>query len=290
MDSRFLEIQQNILDATAAATELPAASILTTQEKAITNVDSWSKVGIWRLLCWIFSYVIWQHEKDVNTNLKNFRPQNRENLKAQIMNFHDGLALTWNDAAGAFIYDLTGVDDAEARMVIDRCAIRENNDGRLVIKIATDNSGELEPVAPDVEIRVRSYIDKIKVPGVLYTLINKTADSLKANLTAYVDPQLIDLTTGKLLNTTEDIKPVEVAAQDYLSKLQFNGAFVTNFFLAECIAADGIFDVNINSLEWKFDAFPYSDVGNFKIAEAGHFKLAAADLTINYLPYAVVDN
>ncbi len=295
MDSRFNELQQMALDAITLASELPAAQILTTKEKSVTDITATSKVSVWRLILFIIVYLIFQHEKDTKENMKKFRTQNRENLRAQILNFHDGLPLNWvwDDEtleAGHFEYDLTGVDDAEERKVIDRCAIRKNTTGRLVIKIATDNAGSLEAVAPDVEARVDDYIDTILPPGTQYTLVNKNGDSLKFDLTAYVDPQVIDLATGKLLNTDQDVRPVVDAVNSYLGKLEFNGAFVSNFFIAECInPSSGVRLVTRNSIQWKYDAFPFAEINEIQIAESGYFKFLPGDLTINYLPYAVVD-
>lgn len=291
MDSRFNEIQQIALDAVATAAELPAAEILTTKEKNVTTITNSSIVGRWRLMLWIFCYMIFQHEKDMMANMKKFRPQNRENLIYEIKNFHDGLPFNWvwDDAehtAGRYQYDLTGVNDADARKVIKQCAIRKGNDGRLVIKITGDGA----PIANDAETRAQSYIDMILPPGTVWQLVNKEGDSLKFDLTAYVDPQIIDLTTGKLLNTDQNVKPVEVAVNSYLKNLEFNGAFVRAFFIDKCIdPTSGVKLVAANSIQWKYDAYPYTEIGNFQVPDAGWFKYLPADLTINYMPYEVVD-
>jgi hypothetical protein len=64
--SRSIEtIQQSILDAKTTSMQLNALEVLTTQEQTIDSANSTSKVSIWRLWVWIFSYVLCLHEKIV---------------------------------------------------------------------------------------------------------------------------------------------------------------------------------------------------------------------------------
>lgn len=287
MDTRFNEIQSEILAAKSQAAELNALEILTTSEKTLNNVNSTSKVSVWRLFVWIFSFVLWSHEKIVLQNALNSRPQNLPNFRAAVLNFHDGLELVWND--GSFTYDLSTVANPEERKIIDRCAVLESNDGELVVKVAKDNGGVLEPLDVDEQSRLLDYIRQIKVPGVQIRLINKQADLLKANITVYVDPLQIDLATGKLLSVTGDVYPVQEAIKDYLSKLEFNGAFVKNFFISEINNAEGVSLCTVELLQSKFDLFEYSDLNNFRVAQSGYYKFEDGQLTINYQPYVLVN-
>ena len=287
MDTRFNQIQEEILAAKATASELNALEILTTSEQNLTSATSTSKVSIWRLWVWIISYVLWSHEKIVSQNALNSRPQNLPNFRAAILDYRDGLSLVWKD--GAFTYDLTGVSDAEERKIIDRCAVLESNDGELVVKIAKDNAGNLQPVTIAEQNRISEYLRQIKVPGVKIRLINENADLLKANLTVYVDPLVIDLDTGKLLNVTGDVYPVINAINNYLANLEFNGAFVKNFFISTINSAEGVSLCTVELLQWKFAAFPYTDINEFKVPDSGYFKFDVGQLNINYEPYVLVN-
>ncbi|NHN26750.1 hypothetical protein FIA58_013780 [Flavobacterium jejuense] len=284
----FTEIQQSILNAKASATELNALEVLTTNEQTVNSANSTSKVAIWRLWVWIFSFAIWVMYQIVNKNALNSRPQNLPNFRQTILNFRDGLNLVWKD--GAFNYDLTGVVDAEERLIIDRCAVLESNDGELVVKVATDNAGVLEPITEPQKTRLLDYIRQIKVPGVRIRLINEVADKLKIDLTVYVDPLIIDLNDGKLLNTTDTVYPVQDAINDYLSNLEFNGAFVNDFFRSKIKEAEGINLAVIDSIQWKYASFPFISFNEFKVPESGYFKIEETDLNINYLPYVLVNN
>jgi hypothetical protein len=117
--------------------------------------------------------------------------------------------------------------------------------------------------------------------------VNQTADLIKVNLTVYVNPLVIDLATGKLLSSTTDVYPIKEAIDLYLANLEFNGAFVKDFFRTTLKDATGIELVVINSIQSKFAAFPFIDMGEWKIPDAGYFKILEENLTINYLPYVL---
>ncbi|MBA4133340.1 MAG: hypothetical protein C0525_01315 [Flavobacterium sp.] len=250
------------------------------EQFSITSVES----------IWLEQFVdmIYNHELIVSANAANSRPQNLPNFIATVYNFHDGLPLVWKD--GQFTYDLTEVENPEERKIVSRCAVLESEDGELVVKVAKLNVTELEPLA-DVEAeRLLFYLNQMKVPGVRIRLINEEADQLKVTLNVYVDPLQIDLNTGRRLNITEDIFPVKDAIKSYLTNLEFNGAFVTNFFERSIQSESGINLAVIELLQHKFAAFDFTDFTAFKVPQSGYFKISDEDLTINYLPYVLVNS
>lgn len=283
MARSFTEIQQSILEAKEAAAELNALEVLTTSEQTLHSATSNSKVGIWRLWVWIFSFALWLHEKIVYQNAQNSRPHTIRWYRDQAMNFLDGLSLVWID--GQYNYNLNGVVDAADRKIIDRCAILESSDGELVIKVATDNSGTIEPLSTPQLLRFVEYLNLIKDAGNRLRVINEEADKLKITIDAYVDVSIIDLATGKLLNVSEDIYPLKDAVKNYLENLQFDGAFVKEFFKNALQTAPGVKLPILQNVEWKYAAFDWETIGEWKVPEAGYFKIDDIDLTINYLQY-----
>jgi hypothetical protein len=250
--------------------------------------EQFSVVSVENIVFSIIAFAISFHEKIVEANANNSRPQNQPNFRQSILDYHDGLDLVWKD--GQFKYDLTGVTDAEVRKIIDRCAVLESDDGELVVKLATDNSGVLEPVTLVQQTRIEAYIKKIKVPGIRIRVVNQAADLIKTSLTVYVNPLVIDLITGRLLSSTTDLYPIKDAIDLYLANLEFDGAFVKDFFRTTLKDADGIELVVIDQCQSKFAAYPFLDIGEWKIPEAGYFKINDEDLIINYLPYVLANS
>jgi hypothetical protein len=285
---QFNDIQQGIIDKVAVASELNALEVLTTSEQTLSSATSESKVSTWRVFIWIIAFAIWLHEKIVAANAANSRPQNLPNFIATVLNFHDGLPLVWKD--GQFQYNLTGVPNPDSLKIINRCAVLESIDGELVVKVAHDNAGALEPITAPQLSRLGFYLNQMKVPGVNIRLINETADLLKITLNVYIDPQMIDEISGQRLGTTETVFPVKDAINEYLNRLEFNGAFVGNFLEELIQSKEGINLAQIEVLQWKYAALPFADFTTFKVPQAGYFKIQDADLTINYLPYGLVNN
>ena len=286
--ARFQEIQQTILDARAEVASFNVLEILTTSEQVETSATSTSKVASWRLWVWIVAFAIWLCEKKFQNNITNMRPQNIPNLKDAFLNFRYGLDLVWLN--GRFQYNLTGVSDAEERKIIKRCAIIESNNEVVVIKIAVDNAGTLGAASNQQEEKFTDYVEQMMPPGVDYRIINKAPDDLKAVITAYVDTSIIDTQTGKLLNVTDEIYPMHDAIDAYLNNLEFNGAFVKDHFRSAAKLQPGIKLITIDTLQFKFASYPFQDMPEWREAEAGHYKISDANLTINYLNYALVNH
>lgn len=273
----------------AEATQLNALEILTTSEIDLAGADSTSKVAIWRLIVWIVSFCIWIHEQISIKNADNSRPLNRPNFISMVLNFHDGLPMKWID--GRFQYDLSSVPNPEVLKIIDRCALLEGN-GQLVVKVAHDNNGTLEPIAADSADRLRYYIFNHVQPGPDIVVVNKNADLLKASIRVYVDPQMIDLVTGEQLPAGSGIFPVDDAIREYLTgltKAELNGAFVVNKFKQTIENKDGIDLVEVDLMQWSFEAAPFVDFVGWKVPESGYFRLDNANLTKTFLPYVLVN-
>ena len=281
----ILEIQQSILDARASASNLNALQVLTTSEQTLSSANSTSKVAIWRLWVWIMAYALHIHERIVERNAQNSRPHTIRWYREQCMNFLDGLPLVWKD--GQFQYDLTNVQDAENRKIVDRVAVLESENGELVLKVAKDIGGILQPLTPAELVRFKAYVGQIKDAGNRTRFINESADLLAIDLTVYVDPLVIDLQTGQLLSDASGRFPVKDAIRTYLQNLEFNGALVRTFLQDAIQKAEGVRLPIINSVASQYAGFAFVNIVEVRVPESGYFDITDSDLTIQYLPYDV---
>lgn len=249
----------------------------------LTFEDQFSLASVENVWFDNLSFVIYNHELIVTQNALNSRPHNLSWYKEKCLDFHDGFELIWLN--GVYQYDASA---PETSKIIDQVAVLESNDGELVVKVATNNDGVIEPLTEEQLIRFQNYISLIKDAGNRIIVVNQPADSLKLTLNVYVDVSIIDLETGKLLDVQEEVYPVKDAVEAYLENLEFNGAFVKEFFKNTLSQAKGVKLPLIDSAQWKYAAFEWSDFGEWKVPEAGYFKINPEDLTINYLSYELV--
>lgn len=281
----FNEIQASILDAKATAGELNALEVLTTSEQTINDADSTSKVAIWRLWVWVFSFIIWTHQKVMFALAAATRHNNSTSFREDILNFHDGLKLVWKNKQ--FQYDFTGISNPDERKIIKNCAIVENNSGRTVVKISGENN---QPVTTIQQNRVFEYIKEIKPPGAEIVLINIAPDLLKLTVTAYIDTTIIDIATGRLLSTADEVYPVKEAIYNYLKALEFNGTFVKDHLRSTAKEKEGVKLLSIDLLQRKYATFPFINCDEWVMSQSGSFSLLEENLTINYENYAMVNN
>lgn len=247
----------------------------------LTFEEQFSLVSVENLWFDNVSFAIYNHEQIVAANAENSRPHTIKWYKEQAESFLDGLPLVWMD--GQFQYDLSGVEDVDVRKIIARCAILDSNDGELVVKVARNNAGVIEPLTGPQMVRFIAYMQLIKDAGNILAFVNQPADKLKITLTVQVDVSIIDLANGKLLSTTEDVYPVKDAIASYLDNLEFNGAFVKTFFIDSIQRATGVINPIIDVLQWKYSGFDFMSFNQRKVPEAGYFKIDDVDLTINYV-------
>lgn len=248
----------------------------------LTFDEQFSVASLENIIFNIISIAISTHEKIVSTNAENSRPHTIRWYQQQCLNFLDGLPLTWLN--GQFQYDLTNVTDAAVRKIIDRCAILESGNGELIVKIATFNGLALDPLSNEQRDRFIAYMRQIKDAGNRIRVINQEADMLVMNLTVYVDPLMIDLTTGQLLSNPT-IVPVKAALDSYLANLEFNGAFVKEYFIDSLQKAQGVKLPVINQLFSRYLGFPNVAITNWVVPQAGYFKYQDSEIEITYLPY-----
>ena len=219
------------------------------------------------------------HEQLVETNALNSKYSTVAWYKQTALSFLDGLPLVWLD--DHYSYDLTNVTDADSRKIITRCAVLPNN-GRLVIKVATDVAGVTQPLTSPQQLRFVNYMELIKEAGDNIVYVNDPGDDLNISLTVQVDVSQIDLTTGKLLSVSTDTYPVKEAISNYLANLSFNGALVRNFFIDSIQGALGVKNLRVDVLQSKFSGFSFTDINDSRIPNSGYFVIDPANLIINY--------
>ncbi len=247
-----------------------------------TELTSTSKVAIWRLWVYIIAFAIWIHEAIVEENAKNSRVHTLLWYQSQALLFLDGIDLQWEN--GQFSYP-TLIEDIEARKLVKRCAVLENKDGELVIKITGDRN---QPLEDNQERRFTTYMNEIKDAGNRLKIVNREADSLKLHLDVYVDTLVIDLDTGQYLETSQTYKPVEDSIENYLNHLEFNGALIKNRLIDAVQEAQGVYDLEIKVLQHRYGELPFTNVGRLIVPDAGHFKIE--ELVINYHSNSYVAN
>lgn len=256
-------------------------------QQLLADLNTPSRVARWRLMFWVVAVCTWAHEVLWDRFLAEVRAlaaaSNIGTLpwyvaKAKAFQYGHDLVLVNNVPA----YE---EDDAGAR-IIARAAAKEQG-GLVLLKVAKEQAGVLGPLSGPELSAFAAYIDEVKMAGVIVNLISEPADLLKLTATVYYDP-LVMAADGALI-LEPNVRPVDVAVNQYLANLPFNGALVVTSLVDAMQSARGVINPVATLVQTRYGAFPFSTVDVEYIARAGYLKVDPANpltATITYVPYA----
>ena len=260
-------------------------------EPALAGLTSTSKVAIWRLWAYITAFVIYtlelvfdQHKAEVLDALTQQKPHTARWYRNKALAFQYGFDLH----SETDLFDNTGKskEEIENSKIIKYSAVTEvETESRLIVKIATEQGGELQPISQAQKASFDAYINEIRDAGVRITTINYLPDILKLQMKIYRDPLVLD-ENGQSILTGE--KPVEKAIKEYLKKLPFNGELVLAHLVDALQQVEGVKIPHIILAESKWIDAETNGYGNFQPIEvktipiSGYFKIENFD-NINYI-------
>lgn len=162
----------------------------------LVELNSSSKVAIFRLFVFVVSFSIWvletlfdTHKKEVDDIIEAKMPHRPSWYRTKAKAFQLGFDLIEDSDK----YDNTGFTDdvIEASKIIKYSAVTQNG-GQLLIKIAAENDGVLTPITAPQKAAFDAYISEIADCGVKYIVVNNQPDILLLNMQIYRDSLVID--------------------------------------------------------------------------------------------------
>lgn len=263
------DIQQEILMAKEA-------------EPHLSDLNSTSKVAVWRLWIYIVAFAIHtlerifdQHKKEVSEALSELKPHTARWYRNKALAFQYGFDLVPD--TDKFNNQGKTEDEIENSKIVKYSAVTESEtESRLIVKIATEQGGELQPISTGQKASFEAYMNEIKDAGVKITTINYLPDILKLQMEIYRDPLVLD-ENGMSIRTGE--KPVEKAIKEYLKQLPFNGELVLAHLVDALQKVEGVKIPHIVLAESKWIDASVNDYGNFQPIEvkqlpvSGYYKI-----------------
>ena len=213
------------------------------QEPALNELNSTSKVAIWRLWVYIIAVAIWSLEKlfdlhrvDIDRRLSELKPHTARWYRSKALAFQYGFDLlpdsdTFNNQGHT-------EEAIEASKIVKYSAVIESkNEGRLIVKIAGEQGEQLQPITDSQRQAFEAYLSEIKDAGVRLSVVNYQPDVLHLQMKIVYDPLVLDSNGQSILHAT---KPVERAIKDYLKRLPFNGELVLAHLIDALQQAEGV--------------------------------------------------
>jgi len=252
------------------------------QEPALENLNSTSKVAMWRLWVYIISVAIWSLEKlfdlhrtDIDKRLTELKPHTARWYRSKALAFQYGFSLSLDGDK----YDDNQwftKEQIEASKIIKYSAVVESkNEGRLIVKIAGEQDDTLQPITDVQKQAFEAYLQEIKDAGVRLSVVNYQPDVLHLQMKIIYDPLVLDSNGQSITHAT---KPVEEAIKSYLKRLPFNGELILAHLIDTLQQAEGVKiphlvlaqSKNITS-SGEYGAFETIEIS--KIPTAGYFTI-----------------
>lgn len=251
-------------------------------ESTLAELNSTSKVAVWRIWIYITAFVIHtlerifdQHKAEVLEALTQLKPHTARWYRNKALAFQYGFDLIPDTDK----FNNTGKteDEIENSKIVKYSAVTESvAESRLIVKIATEQGGELQPITVGQKAPFDAYMNEIKDAGVRITVINYLPDVLKLQMKIYRDPLVLD-ENGQSIITGK--KPVEDAIKEYLKNLPFDGELVLAHLVAALQQVEGVRIPHIILAESKWIDAGVNDYGGYetievkKIPVSGYFKI-----------------
>ena len=251
-------------------------------EPALAGLTSTSKVAIWRLWVYITAFVIWtlekifdEHKKEVSEALSEQKPHTARWYRNKALAFQYGFDLI--EDSDKFNNQDRTEDEINNSKIVKYSAVTESEtESRLIVKIATEQGGELQPISQGQKASFDAYINEIRDAGVRITTINYLPDILKLQVKIYRDPLVLNENGQSILSGE---KPVEKAIKEYFKKLPFNGELVLAHLVDALQQVEGVKIPPIILAESKWIDAGVNDYGNYQPIEvktipiSGYFKI-----------------
>lgn len=213
------------------------------QEPALNELNSTSKVAIWRLWVYIIAVAIWsleklfdQHRADIDKRLAELKPHTARWYRSKALTFQYGFDLLPD---GDTFNNQGHTEEAiEASKIVKYSAVIESkNEGRLIVKIAGEQGDTLQPITDAQKQAFEAYFQEIKDAGVRLSVVNYQPDVLHLQMKIIYDPLVLDSNGQSIIHAT---KPVEETIKSYLKRLPFNGELVLAHLIDALQQAEGV--------------------------------------------------
>lgn len=238
----------------------------------LNDLNSPSKVAVWRLWIYIVAIVMWTQEQlwevykaDLLEIAGAANVGTRQWYRDQVLNFQYGYSLTYNNEK--LRYEYAVID--EAAKIVKHVAV-EVVSGSIRIKTAKEVGGVRTPLSTAELASVNAFIDTIYLPGDSVAAVSFNADLMKVTAEIHYDPLVLN-TDGSLI-VSPSIFPVHDAINEYLRNLDFNGDFNSVFLVDAIQASTGVKFPVITNIEAKYGVAAYANVNNVYSSIAGYIK------------------
>jgi hypothetical protein len=229
----------------------------------LNSIDSKSKTSVWLGIFKAVSWVIFNfqmaavlHLQEIRELIANQKVFNLRRYRSEALRFQYGFDLvdesdqfksTFLDNGNEVIADDEDIDNSKIVKYAACSRVIDNGRAKIVLKIAPEDLNEI--FSNDVMVSFGRYIEEISPAGDHVTVLNYNPDMLKFAFKIKVDPLVLNASGMSILTAAY---PVEIAIENFLKNLPFNGELSVQKLESAILSVDGVVDLQTLSVESKW--------------------------------------
>jgi len=229
----------------------------------LNGLDSTSKTSVWlgifKVVAWVFynfSLAAILHLQEIRDLIANQKVFNLRRYRSEALRFQYGFDLvdetdqfktTYTDNGSEVIATEEQINNSKIIKYAACSRVIDNGRSKIVVKIAPEDLNTIFP--NDVMVAFVKYIEEISPAGDHVTVLNYNPDILRFTFKIKVDPLVLNASGMSILTATY---PVQIAIENFLKNLPFNGELSVQRLEASILAVDGVEDLQTLQIETKW--------------------------------------
>ena len=247
--------------------------------------NTFSTVSIENMLVYIIAFVA--HTLETIYDQFKFEVDNRiaQNIVptvrwyyTQALTFQYGDPLIYDESLMRFGYD----KEDESKKIVKFCAVKDLGGSVQMLVSGMNAEGFPEVLSNNVLNAFKSYMNQVKIAGVILDVKSLEADRIEINATVQIDPQIIN---AQVVRISDGTYIVENAIDSYLRNIVYGGTFNKTKCVDAIQEVEGVLDVTLGDVKVKpSGSSVYTTmVNNNYTALSGCFRSNNLKGTINYV-------
>ena len=246
--------------------------------------DSFSSVSLENILfyiiaacCHVLEVFFDTHKADVDTKISRAVVASVPWYHKMALQFQYGDVLVFNEATQQYVYATSNLEKQKVKYV----AVRDRGTS-IQILVSGEKDERPAVLSDDVLTAFKSYMNRIKIAGVILAIRSLPADLITVSATVHIDPLVIDKQGTRI---SDGSKPVEEAVENYLKGILYGGTFNKTKLVDAIQSVEGVADVELLSCSYSTDeGRNYKTIsGNNYTAVGGSFVASGLSNTFSYV-------
>lgn len=246
--------------------------------------DSFSSVSLENILfyiiaacCHVLEVFFDTHKADVDTKISRAVVASVPWYHKMALQFQYGDVLVFDEATQQYVYATSNLEKQKVKYV----AVRDRGTS-IQILVSGEKDERPAVLSDDVLTAFKSYMNRIKIAGVILAIRSLPADLITVSATVHIDPLVIDKQGTRI---SDGSKPVEEAVENYLKGILYGGTFNKTKLVDAIQSVEGVTDVELLSCSYSTDEGKnYKTIsGNNYTAVGGSFVASGLSNTLSYV-------